>query len=98
MASTVIQPDFCDPDTWRDWVKRNSAIKGVNIIIHTNETWMPLVLSQTGFFVSNGQVKKNRPDLWRDVEHGEEIVINNWAFIRVLHHDANGTALERATS
>jgi hypothetical protein len=70
-----VQPDFCTPDTWRAWVKNNQDIECVLIAIETEDTWLPKVLSEHGFFVSNSQVKKNRPDLWRDLVPDETITL-----------------------
>lgn len=87
MPTKVIQPKF-DIDTARDIVKNNSRVIGVNVVLHTSEKWLPLILSQAGFFPSNGEVKRNRPDLWREVSHGE-VVSLKWAEIRVCKHDCN---------
>lgn len=84
MPTTQVSPSF-GVDTARDIVKNNERIVGVDFILHTNETWLPLVLSQTGFFASNGEVKRNKPVFWRDVVHGETIELS-WARILICVH------------
>ncbi len=81
VATTILKPHFMDPDGWRQVVKNNARIEHVVFTIHTSETWLPTILRDAGFFPSNSEVKKNRKDLWRDVEHGETVKLS-WA--RVL--------------
>lgn len=85
MPTTMIWPDFLEVEDWRQIVKNNRRISFITFVLWTNETWLPLILSQAGFFPSNGEVKKNRPDFWRDVNpDGEEIAIGKWANIRII--------------
>ena len=84
MATHMIWPDFLEVEDWRQIVKNNDPIRRIEFVLLSDETWMPLVLSQAGFFPSNSEVKKNRPELWRDVVAGETIRIGGWANVRVL--------------
>jgi hypothetical protein len=84
MPTTQVSPLF-GVDTARDIVKNNERIVGVDFILHTDETWLPLVLSQIGFFTSNGEVKRNKPEFWRDVVHGETINLS-WARVMICVH------------
>lgn len=70
---------------WHTTVKNNDSIVGIDFVLHTSEAWLPLVLSQAGFFPSNGEVKRNRPDLWREVQHGETVKLK-WARISIVKH------------
>jgi hypothetical protein len=83
-----VSPLF-DVRTARDIVKNNSTCNFVTFLIRTDETWLPLILSQMGFFDSNGEVKRNRSDLWRDLVPGE-IVELSWADIKIVH-DSDST-------
>lgn len=84
MPSCIISPKG-DLENWRKIVQNNDCVVGIDFVLHTSETWLPLVLSQTGFFPSNGEVKRNRPDLWRNVIQGEIIKLK-WARIRIAKH------------
>ena len=65
-------------DDARRIVKNNAQIECVWFDVESDETWLPLILSQLGFFPSNSDVKRNRPDLWRDrFEH--DFVKLQWA-------------------
>lgn len=86
MATAIFHPTFLDVDGWRDVQKRNQSIKKIGFGLITDETWLPLVLVQAGFFPSNGQVKKNQPKLWRDVVPGEVVELS-WASIKIVHAD-----------
>lgn len=91
MGSIVAIREGCADDVglWRNIVKNNKrGIKSVPFFIVTNETWLPNVLVQTGFFPSGNMVKKNRKDLWRDLIH-QEIVKLSWAQIRIFQVDWN---------
>lgn len=85
MPTCIVSPKFMGVDGWRQVVQNNAPIVGIDFVLHTSETWLPLVLSQAGFFVSNGDVRRNRADLWRNVVHGE-IVELRWARIRIVSH------------
>lgn len=78
-----VSPDF-DISVCRGIVHNNERIAYIKIEVETSEAWLPLVLSTLGFFESNGQVKKNRPDLWRELE-GNAIIDFPWCevFIRL---------------
>lgn len=82
MATTVIKPDFLDVPGWRQVVKNNAPILWIDFEVESSETWLPSILSQAGFFVSNGDVKRNQPKLWRDAVDGE-IIDLSWAAIRI---------------
>jgi len=80
--STTISPSFCDVPTWRDVVNRNDEIEAALFEVETSEVFLPQVLSDLGFFASNNQVKKNRPDLWREIEDDVTLELA-WAHIRI---------------
>ena len=84
MPSKLINELDLDADCCRDIVNRNDPIDHCLLTIETDETWLPAALAQTGFFASNGQVKKNRPDFWRDLIPGEIIKIGKWAVIEIV--------------
>jgi hypothetical protein len=86
VATAIFQPEFCDVNTWRDVQKRNAGVRKIGFGLITDETWLPAVLVQAGFFASNGQVKKNQPKLWRDVVPNEVVELS-WASIRIVHAD-----------
>jgi hypothetical protein len=81
-VSEIREPSFGDVATWRDIVKNNAAISSVAFEIRTSERWLPHVLSNLGFFPSNSEVKKNRPDLWREIDR-DTIVELSWATLRI---------------
>jgi hypothetical protein len=85
MPTCVISPKWADVKGWHTVVKNNRPIVCIDFVLHTNEKWLPLILSQAGFFPSNGEVKRNRSDLWRDVVHGETIELK-WARICIVKH------------
>ena len=91
MASSIISPRWGKDSvaTGRDIVKHNQQVIGVDFLIHSCETWLPLILSETGFFVSNGDVKRQRPQFWRDVVHGETIELS-WCKITIVCHSTVG--------
>ena len=78
----IISPRFCDVDTWRDVVRNNEGIHHVEMIVRSGESWLPKVLVDAGFFSSGSQVKKNRPDLWRDREPFDHVSLQ-WAQVEV---------------
>ena len=43
--------------------------------VATTEKFLPHVLVYLGLFVSTSQVRKNRPDLWRDVRNNEVVEV-----------------------
>ena len=87
MPSEIISPKF-SVDTARQIVQNNPRVIGVAVVLHTSENWLPLILTQTGFFTSNSEVKRNRPDLWREVEPNEVVKLK-WAEIRITKHDSS---------
>lgn len=82
MSIKIISPWFCDVDTWRDVVKNNRPIDHIAFEIQTDETWLPRVMVDAGFFPSGSELKRNQPKLWRDLVPGE-IVSLSWAEIRI---------------
>jgi hypothetical protein len=44
-----------------------------NTVFENEEVFIPRILKKYGFFKSTSQVKKNRPDLWREVKDLEMI-------------------------
>lgn len=89
MATEIIFPESGSPEEWRAVMKNNPTLKRqgrlAHFILHTNETWLPNVLVQAGFFQSGNQVKLNQPKLWRDLIHGENVRLS-WANILICHH------------
>jgi hypothetical protein len=73
----------------RDIVKNNAPISAAIFVVHTNEKWLPQVLTDCGFFPSNSEVKRNRKDLWREVASGREKITLSWAEITVCFHGEN---------
>jgi hypothetical protein len=71
-------------DTARDIVRNNGPVEFVIFHVRTDETWLPQILSHVGFFSSNGEVKRNRSDLWRDLVPGETVELR-WADITIVH-------------
>ena len=47
------------------------GIKENEEVFRTDEIFLPKILKQFGIFKSTSQVKKNRPDLWRELEEFE---------------------------
>lgn len=88
MSTSIFQPHFLEVEDWRDIQRNNRSVGAIPFSLITSETWLPLILSQAGFFKSNGEVKKNRPEFWRDVVDGETITIGKWARIKVTHAEA----------
>lgn len=85
MTTKIMWPEFLDVESWRQIKRNNRAItKKIDFEIFTTETWLPAALSQTGFFPSNNEVKKNRPDFWRDLVPGETVELG-WASILIIH-------------
>lgn len=90
MATNLVQfvndDEFAwNVEMWRDIVRNNKrSIPFVWFQLETDETWLPNVLVQAGFFSSGGQVKKNRKDLWRDIDLNGETVALSWAKIRIF--------------
>ena len=72
-------------DQFRTIVKNNRSWLRwrLNFLVVTDETWLPTVLVQMGFFPSGNMVKKNQPELWRDIKD-DEVVKLSWAQIRVI--------------
>lgn len=90
MATEIIFPEANSVDSWRAVMKNNPILqrqgKLAHFILHTNETWLPNVLVQAGFFPSGNMVKKNQPILWRDLIHGENVRLS-WANILICRHN-----------
>lgn len=87
MTTRIMFPDFGSLAVadWRQIKRNNRGIKSkIDFEIWTTETWLPLILSQAGFFPSNGEVKKNRPDCWRDLVPGETVELG-WASVLIFH-------------
>jgi hypothetical protein len=55
---------------WRRTFAVNQFTHRMHIIVLTHKRWLPAVLAEAGFFKSNGEVKKNRKDLWRELPEG----------------------------
>jgi hypothetical protein len=92
MSTVIASPDFCTVPIWRKIVLNNEAIHGVDFLLVTNETWLPKIMADCGFFTSGSQCKKNRPDLWRNVVDNEWFKFGGWCRIRVclIGYDPEG--------
>lgn len=75
-------PHFLSVNDWRGVVANNARINHVVFELETDETWLPTVMRDAEFFPSNNEVKKNRPDLWRDLVPGETVKLA-WAKITI---------------
>jgi hypothetical protein len=72
---------------WRDILKNNPGNPqdlehppwSISVVIATEEIFLPRVLVNIGLFESASQVKKNRPDLWREriVPGGDHIEVGH---------------------
>ena len=80
--TAVVDPTFLSVDDWRRVVKNNREIASVHFDVRSDASWLPHVLVEAGFFTSGSQIKKNRPDLWRDRED-YDVVDLPWAEIEV---------------
>lgn len=78
----IVFPNFLDVATWRRVVKNNRSIRCAHFDVRTNKTWVPHILVEHGFFDSTSQIKKNRPDLWRDREEWD-VVDLGWAEVEI---------------
>jgi hypothetical protein len=78
----IVDPTFLDVPGWRQVVKRNRDIRCVHFDVRSDKTWLPHILVEDGFFQSASQIKKNRPDLWRDREEWD-VVDLDWAEIEI---------------
>lgn len=83
MATVISRPDFLSINDWRRVVKNNSEIHGIDFLLVTDQTWLPRIMAEAGFFESGSQCKKNRPDLWRDLVDGEWFSFGGWCRIRI---------------
>lgn len=94
----MIDIDITDPNVseivqgWRTVHKNNKA--GIPHLFfevsadQTDERFLPRILVGLGFFESTSQVKKNRPDLWRDAEFEIcERVKLSWATLEIWFED-----------
>ena len=75
-----------DVQHWRITHKNNNWLDWpLHFTLLTDKVWLPAILVEAGFFVSNSQVKKNRPDLWitlnPDTVHN--VRIGRWADIDI---------------
>lgn len=69
-------------ETWRGVVKSNPGTRA-QLNMQTDKTWLPHALVEAGFFKSGGEVKRNRPDLWRDVTP-VDFFETDWADVDVV--------------
>lgn len=83
VSTVVANPSFLDVNTWRRVVQNNADIYGIDFLIVTNDKWLPKVMTEAGFFGSGSQVKKNRPDLWREIVDNEWFKFGGWCRIRI---------------
>jgi hypothetical protein len=91
MTTIQLSPEFCRVEDWRQVQKVNRSVKKIPFTFVTDATWLPQFLTEAGFFVSNGEVKRNKPEFWRDIVPGEIITIS-WAIIRIETLD-NGASV-----
>lgn len=78
----IIEPSFCTVGVWRDVVRNNARIHHIVFRIQSDENWLPHILTEAGFFPSGSELKRNRPDLWRDRERFD-VVNLQWAQIEI---------------
>ena len=78
----ILEPWFGDVSLWRDVSRQNQAIGRIGFLVASTATWLPQILNDAGFFLSNSEVKRNRPELWRDAVDGEIIKIGS-ALVRI---------------
>lgn len=81
--TAIIDPSFGSVDLWRDVIKNNRALRCAVFTIESDETWLPRILVDAGFFPSGGEVKRNRPDLWRDSRPFDGCELS-WADIEIV--------------
>lgn len=82
VSTRIVSPHGLDVATWHSIVNNNDDIKEAFFIVESDEEWLSTILSEVGFFPSNSQVRKNRPDLWRAREEYETVSLK-WATIVV---------------
>jgi hypothetical protein len=97
MATTVISPPW-DLSISRNIVRNNAPIRRVKCIVHTNEKWLPKVLVGASFFPSNSEVKRQKPEFWRELKCSETIELS-WAEIFIVCHvKGTGRSMERGNT
>ena len=74
-------------------ILRNNRLPRMDLWVATDETFLPAVLSGMGFWPSNNQVRKNRPELWRTVVAGEVIRIGRIDLTILLEVPCSGEHL-----
>lgn len=78
----ILEPSFGPVDLWRDVSRNNQEAGRIGFLIASTHSWLPQILNDAGFFPSNSEVKRNRPDLWRDAVDGEVVKVG-FALIRI---------------
>lgn len=70
---------------WREIQRRNSDIHRIPVGVNSGgEAFLPRILVNAGLFPSTSEVKRNRPDLWREVDVNESITFRlGWADVTV---------------
>lgn len=75
-------PDYLSVEDWRR-ICRNNRLGSIAFTVATTRSWLPHALTDLGFFKSGSEVKRNRADLWRDIEDGEVVTVG-FARIRIV--------------
>lgn len=84
METQITSPKF-GIDICRAIVKNNQGIDFIIVDVITSNKWLPQILTDIGLFPSNGQVKKNRPDLWRELSTERTSVEFPWCQLNIIH-------------
>lgn len=71
-------------EIWRGIAKANGLRP--SLYMQTDKTWLPHALVDAGFFKSGSEVKRNRPDLWRETSPIDFFELD-WADVDVVFWD-----------
>lgn len=77
ITSTSIGEEMALPDRMSLFrrIMQNNGISHMNLEVETTEVFLPRVLVVLGLFPSANQVRKNKPDYFRDVVPGETVKV-----------------------
>lgn len=81
-GTTITKPGV---ETWRGVVKANPGTHA-HLWMQTDKKWLPHALVEAGFFRSGSEVKRNRPDLWRETTP-IDFFETDWADVDVVFWD-----------
>ena len=54
---------------------KNNGISFIDLEVETNETFLPKILVELGCFVSNTDVRKKRPEFFKEVDYDERVKV-----------------------